>query len=44
MDDYNVEDLNEIRPDDAKAQVFLLGDFDPQGERNIRDPYCVCIV
>lgn len=42
MDDYNVEDLNEIRPDDAKAQVYLLGDFDPSGERTIRDPYCVC--
>lgn len=43
MDDYNVEDINEIRPDDAKAQVFLLGDFDPQGDRIIRDPYCVRI-
>ncbi|XP_055315812.1 low molecular weight phosphotyrosine protein phosphatase 1-like [Sitodiplosis mosellana] len=40
MDEYNVEDLTELRPDDAKAQIFLLGDFDPEGERIIRDPYC----
>ena len=45
MDDYNVEDLTELRPNDAKAQIFLLGDFDPdpQGDRNIRDPYCVSL-
>lgn len=43
MDDYNVEDLNEIKPNDATARIFLLGDFDPNpnGERIIRDPYCV---
>lgn len=41
MDDYNIEDLTEMKPEDAKAQIFLLGDFDPEGERIIRDPYCV---
>ncbi|XP_031619726.1 low molecular weight phosphotyrosine protein phosphatase-like [Contarinia nasturtii] len=40
MDDYNIEDLHELRPKDATAHIFLLGDFDPQGERIIRDPYC----
>lgn len=46
MDDYNVEDLTELKPNDAKAQIFLLGDFDPdpQGDRNIRDPYCVSLI
>lgn len=41
MDDYNIEDLNDIKPSDATARIFLLGDFDPEGERIIRDPYCV---
>lgn len=41
MDDYNIEDLNDIKPNDATARIFLLGDFDPEGERIIRDPYCV---
>lgn len=39
MDDKNMEDLNSMKPDGAKAKVLLLGEFDPQGERNIRDPY-----
>lgn len=41
MDDCNIEDLNDIKPNDATARIFLLGDFDPEGERIIRDPYCV---
>lgn len=41
MDESNIEDLNDIKPNDATARIFLLGDFDPQGERIIRDPYCV---
>lgn len=44
QDDYNIEDLMELKPDDAKAQIFLLGDFDPEGERIIRDPYCVSLL
>lgn len=42
MDEYNIEKLNELKPDDSHAEILLLGDFDPEGERIIRDPYCVC--
>lgn len=41
MDDFNIEDLNSLKPDDSNARILLLGDFDPEGERIIRDPYCV---
>lgn len=41
MDYNNIEDLNDLKPDDAKAKILLLGDFDPNGEGIIRDPYCV---
>lgn len=39
MDDDNIDDLNSMKPKDGKAKILLLGDFDPQGERIIRDPY-----
>ncbi|CRK88832.1 CLUMA_CG002540, isoform B [Clunio marinus] len=39
MDDENIDDLNGMKPKDSKAKVLLLGDFDPEGERIIRDPY-----
>lgn len=42
MDYYNIDDLNSLKPAGSKAQILLLGDFDPEGERIIRDPYCVC--
>lgn len=42
MDEYNIQKLNELKPDDFHAKILLLGDFDPEGERIIRDPYCVC--
>lgn len=41
MDDENISDLNERKPSGTKAKILLLGDFDPQGERIIRDPYYV---
>lgn len=41
MDDENIDDLNGLRPKDASAKVLLLGDFDPEGDRIIRDPYYV---
>lgn len=41
MDDENISDLNDQRPKDATAKILLLGDFDPQGDRIIRDPYYV---
>lgn len=39
MDFDNMEDLNGMKPDGANAKVLLLGEFDPQGEKIIRDPY-----
>lgn len=41
MDEYNLNDLNDFKPDDCTAKILLLGDFDSLGERIIRDPYCV---
>lgn len=42
MDENNIEKLNELKPNDFHVKILLLGDFDPEGERIIRDPYCVC--
>lgn len=39
MDDDNMQELDEMNPSDGKAKLLLLGDFDPHGERIIRDPY-----
>lgn len=39
MDDDNMEDLNRSKPKNATAKLLLLGEFDPQNERIIRDPY-----
>lgn len=41
MDDENIDDLTSMAPADSKAKVELLGSYDPQGERIIRDPYYV---
>ena len=41
MDEDNVRDLKEDAPRNCKAEILLLGDFDPRGERIIRDPYYV---
>lgn len=41
MDDENIGDLKSTAPKDATAKILLLGDFDPEGERIIRDPYYV---
>lgn len=41
MDDDNISDLNSKSPKGSSAKVLLLGDFDPEGERIIRDPYYV---
>lgn len=41
MDEYNINDLNEIAPCDKTCRIFMLGEFDPQGSQQIRDPYCV---
>lgn len=34
-----MDELNGMKPKNASAKVLLLGSFDPQGERIIRDPY-----
>ncbi|KAI8072763.1 phosphotyrosine protein phosphatase I superfamily [Gongronella butleri] len=39
MDESNLEDLEWMKPKGSKAEVALFGDFDPQGERIIQDPY-----
>ena len=41
MDDENIGDLKNVAPKDATAKILLLGDFDPENERIIRDPYYV---
>lgn len=41
MDDDNIDDLNGLCPKDGTAKVMLFGDFDPEGDRIIRDPYYV---
>lgn len=44
MDEDNITDLKERAPDGSKAKILLLGDFDPEWERIIRDPYYVSIL
>jgi low molecular weight phosphotyrosine protein phosphatase len=39
MDTENMEDLKERAPSNSKAKLLMLGDFDPEGDRIIRDPY-----
>ncbi|CAG4977792.1 unnamed protein product [Parnassius apollo] len=39
MDESNMKDLNKRAPKGSKAKLLLFGDFDPQGDRIIRDPY-----
>lgn len=41
MDEDNISDLKHKKPKDSKAEILLLGDFDPEGDRIIRDPYYV---
>lgn len=44
MDENNIAGLKREAPANSNAKIFLLGDFDPQGERIIRDPYYVSVV
>ena len=39
MDDENLYDINSISPPGHKASIEMLGDYDPEGDRIIRDPY-----
>lgn len=43
MDDDNISELNRLKPSGSKAKVELLGSYDPEGEKIIRDPYYVII-
>lgn len=39
MDSSNLRDINSIKPNNSKAEIFLFGSFDNQGSPNIQDPY-----
>ncbi|KAF5291765.1 hypothetical protein FQA39_LY14253 [Lamprigera yunnana] len=39
MDNDNISDLQGDAPRNCKAKILLLGDYDPEGEKIIRDPY-----
>ena len=41
MDDDNIDDLKAMTPTGSIAKVNLLGCYDPEGEKIIRDPYYV---
>lgn len=39
MDNSNIQELNDMKPNNATAKIELLGNYDPEGEVIIRDPY-----
>ena len=39
MDNENMEELKDLKPKDGTAKLLLLGDYDPEGDKIIRDPY-----
>lgn len=41
MDEYNISELQEIAPADKRAEIYMLGQFDPQGRLPMIDPYGV---
>lgn len=41
MDHYNIQHLLSIKPQDSEAEIELLGQYDPEGEKIIEDPYFV---
>lgn len=43
MDEENMRDLKRKAPKGSTAQLLLFGDYDPEGDKIIRDPYYVCI-
>lgn len=42
MDNDNMIELNNLKPRVCRARIELLGNYDPNGEIIIRDPYYVC--
>lgn len=43
MDEYNIQWLYDMQPEDSQAKIELLGKYDPAGILIIRDPVFVCI-
>lgn len=41
MDYQNLYDLSKMQPSDTTADIKLLSEFDPDGEKEIQDPYFV---
>ena len=39
MDSSHLLGLNQLKPEGSKAKIMLFGEFDPQGVRDIADPY-----
>jgi len=39
MDEENIRGLNRLKPNGSKAKVQLLGEYDPQKQLIIEDPY-----
>ena len=39
MDDWNIHEINRIKPRDAKVKVEMLGKWDPENQLIIADPY-----
>ncbi|XP_052797947.1 low molecular weight phosphotyrosine protein phosphatase-like isoform X2 [Mya arenaria] len=39
MDDDNMSELAERKPKKSTTRLEMLGEYDPEGERVIRDPY-----
>ncbi|XP_015590822.1 low molecular weight phosphotyrosine protein phosphatase [Cephus cinctus] len=39
MDNDNISELNRLKPQNCSAKIELLGQYDPNGEIIIRDPY-----
>jgi low molecular weight phosphotyrosine protein phosphatase len=39
MDQENLQNVLRVKPSNVKAQIQLLGHFDPEGDLIIKDPY-----
>lgn len=43
MDTENISELKDMEPKDGTAKILMLGDFDSEEDRIIRDPYYVSL-
>ncbi|XP_055698315.1 low molecular weight phosphotyrosine protein phosphatase 1-like [Phlebotomus papatasi] len=39
MDNENINDLKKLAPANCSSKILLLGDFDPEDQKIIKDPY-----